>query len=426
MIDQDELLELSDIVEKINYNLFTEEINTNEKLLMILNKDSGLSPYSHEFVQGFQDPQVLSGFISAISSFIGEVTGKVHGHWKTVFGTDSLILVESGHWSIGVLVASKETIEIRSKLRRIIREFEDCFEFLRDIEGIQYVFSDFDSYIRRMFVDERITNRTVVTKIPEWRASLYKFDLPSTAFEVSKVLLGFQETATIDEIKETQNIGLEKIIEIISIASWNGIVKLTYVPSDDDILDLSEKASTILFNKSNPMGITSSCLRTVARFDGRTPLSRFYDEHIEQDKKSLLRQLGSLINTGLVQRISIEKRAVLLDECILSQLMEKGSSIVGSLLMKQYFDLVIDQGSTTHPRINRILLLDTMKVRCLLEESMTPDELDDMYDALEYVIKEISKYLSKSCSVSLSENLLKKIYDVCHKKWEPYLSDVII
>ena len=44
----------------------------NEKLVMIINKNSGLAPYSHEFSKGNLDPQVISGFISAMTSFMGK------------------------------------------------------------------------------------------------------------------------------------------------------------------------------------------------------------------------------------------------------------------------------------------------------------------------------------------------------------------
>lgn len=413
-------------IEPISFDSFEKSVCSNEKLLLLLNKETGLAPYSHEFIEGVQDPQILSGFVSAISSFMGEVTGKEHSQWTTVFDSDSIILVESGEWSVGVLVAAKETSEVRSKLRIVVREFEDCFEFLRDVEGIQNIFYDFDNYVRRVFIDERITNRTLVTKSPEWRNSLSIFNLPSIVFEVSKVLLGFEESTTVQEIAEFQNIRIEKVIETVSKAFWNGIVSLRYIPSDDDILALSEKASTILFRKSNPLKLSASCLSVVARLDGRTPLSQFINDTFIQDQELLLANLGSLINSGLVQRISVEKRFVLFNECILSHLVSKGASIVGSLAMNQYFGAVCVLGRSVHPWISRIVLSDGIHVTCVLEESMTPIDLDDMSDALEYFVEEIVKHLSKKCGILMVDRLLEKIRNECRRNWAPYLSNVVI
>lgn len=426
MIEHDGIINVSETTQEIDFDIFLESSDSNEKLLLILNRETGLAPYSHEFVEGFQDPQILSGFISAISSFMGEVTGKNHLQWKTVFGSDSIILVEGGEWSIGVLVASKETNEIRSKLRKIIREFEDCFEFLRDIEGIQNIFSDFDNYVRRTFVDDRVTNRTLVTKIPNWRNSISTFNLPSINFGTLKILLGFKESATVQEIAESQNIRIENVIEIVSQAFWNGMIRLTYIPSDDDILSLTEKALGILFSKSNPLNISSSFLRIVARFDGRTPFSQFINDALILDKESFLNTLGSLINSGLIQRISVEKRLVLFNECILSHLISKGTSIVGSRKMMQYFEAVSMHGSSIHPRVSRIVLVKNMHVMCILEETMTPSDLDDMFDALEYFIEEITKHLSRRTDAKVAENLIERIRKECRVSWIPYLTDLVI
>ncbi|MHA1136236.1 MAG: hypothetical protein ACTSSE_07100 [Candidatus Thorarchaeota archaeon] len=426
MIKQDEISELPEDTQEISTSLFPQKDSSNEKLLLILNKESGLAPYSHEFIEGFQDPQILSSFISAISSFMGEMTGQAQSQWKTVFGSDSVILVENGEWSVGVLVAAKETTEIRSKLRSTLREFEDCFEFLRDIEGIQNIFSDFDSYVRRIFVDERITDRTLITKIPEWRNCVSTLDLPSTIFEVVKILSGFKDSTTVEEIVKFHNMSIERVIEVTSIASWNRLVELTYIPSDNDILNLSDKASTMLFKKNNPLRLSTTCLRTIALFDGRTPLSQYIDTTDTQDKKLLFHHLGFLINRGLVQRISIEKRAVLFDECLLSNLVTKGAEIVGSRKMKQYFEQVYSQGCSMHPRVSRIILLDNMNVKCILEDSMTPDDLDDMFEALEYFIEKMTKHLTRAQGVRITENLIERIQKKCQAYWIPYLSDAVI
>ncbi|MHA2045042.1 MAG: hypothetical protein ACW99G_09625, partial [Candidatus Thorarchaeota archaeon] len=64
---------------------------SNERVLTVLNRLTGVSPYSHEFVPDSEDPQMLSGFISAMGNFMGEVTGTEEVQWKTVYGADSSI-----------------------------------------------------------------------------------------------------------------------------------------------------------------------------------------------------------------------------------------------------------------------------------------------------------------------------------------------
>ena len=425
MIERENTIESLEVAGRHIEGDYTLSINSNEKLLFILNGETGLAPYSHEFVRGFSDPQILSGFISAISNFISEATGSSSSQWKTVLGLDSIILVEGGKWAVGVLIAERETSELRSKLRNIVREFEDCFEFLRDVEGIQNIFSDFDDYVRRVFVDERVTSRSVVTKIPNWRNSLCSFDLPSAAFEVSKMLLGFGELTTIQEISEFLSVQNEKVIETISLAFWKGLVKLTYIPLSHDILALSEKASSILFRKNNPLMLPASCLKVVTRLDGRTSLSKILDCAGVQENE-VLESLGSLINDGFVQRISIERRLVLFNECILSNLVSNGASIVGIRSMKQFFEATISKDNFNHPWIGRVSISDDMHVQCFLEESMAPRDLDEMCDTLEFFIKEMTRRLSMVCGVPVVERLLHEIRTDCYEIWSSYLTDVVI
>lgn len=425
MIEQRKALDLSKANVEFDNIFHSDVVNSNEKLLLILNKDTGLAPYSHEFINGFQDPQVLSGFISALSSFLCEVTGSNSSQWKTVFGSDSIILVEGGDWSVGVLIAERETSELRSKLRSIVREFEDCFEFLRDVEGIENIFDDFNQYVRRVFVDERISSRAVVTKFCDWRNSLSNFALPSTAFQVSKVLLGFEKSSTIQEIAEFQKCTIEEVIAIVSTAYWHGLVKVNYIPLDHDILSLSEKASSIIFRKSNPLNLPASYLRIIARLDGRTPLSVITSNTIIRDQK-FLDILGSLINSGFVQRISIERRLVLFNECILSHLVFNGIKTVGKDTMKNFFETVSAMDDSFHPWSGRLALSDLMQINCVLEESMTPDDLDDMYETLEYFIEEITKLLFKRCGTKVVKRLINKVRSECREIWAPYFSDVVI
>jgi hypothetical protein len=427
MIEKNQVFHPQELVLEPNHDIYKSGNTFNEKLLMIVNKNSGLAPFTHEFVEGNQDPQVLSGFISAMSSFMGEITGDTQTQWKTAYGSNSILLVEGGEWSTGVLAASRETSEARSKLRRVVREFEECFEFLKDAEGThQSIFREFHHYVRREFVDERVTGRTVVMKNPAWRESMAKLDLPSEAFRISKVLLSFKEDTTVNEISEFHKLRLEEVIDIVSRACWHGMVNLKYVPCDDDILALSDKTSSFLFDKRNPMNLSSSSLSVIARLNGRKPLSYFLNDMIIQDLDLILSTLGTLVNKGFIQRISVEKRLVLLNECTLSKLVSKGANIIGRRKMKHDFESIRKRGVMSHPWVGRIILEDGMRVRSILEESMTPVDLDDMYDALDYFIKEMNECLSKRCGNRIAEMLLLKVRSQCNQAWTPYLSNVVI
>lgn len=427
MIDDNSFSSSINLTRDLYPEIVTNQFSSNEKLLFILHRHSGLAPYSHSFIEDSQDPQVLAGFVSAMASFMGQVSGEEQSNWKTVYGPDSILLVEGGEWSIGVLVASRETNEARSKLRSIVKEFEDSFEILKDSDGIDSsLFDDFDKFVRRVFVDERITGRTQVTKMYHWRPSLSRYRLPSTAFKVSKILLGFEETDSIENIAKFQKLPINEVIEIIAKAYWQGIVKLQYIPSDEDILALAEKAASIIFHKANPLAISGTTLSVISLLDGKSSLSNLTNDRIIQDQELLLAEIGLLINNGFIQRVAIERRLVLLNQCVLSNLVSRGSFKIGKQEMKSIFQTIQKQGRVYHPRISRIILTDEMYVKCILEESMTPVDLDDVYEALEYFIIEMIEHLSSKYGILTTDSLVKDARRASSRIWGPHLQNAVI
>lgn len=396
----------------------------NEKLLIILNKNSGLSLYSHEFRRSGIDSQVISGFISAMTSFMGFVMGKQQPRWKTVYGTDSVILVEAGEWTFGVLAVSRETYEARSMLSRVTAEFEECFKVLKNSDGIEgSAFRDFDRFVRMIFVDDRVTGKTLVLRRQEWRSLVSTFDLPSTSFIISKILSDYEEVQSVQEIAELHSLKIDDAIRNMSKAFWNGVVDLKFVPNDDDILVLSEGASSVLFQKTNPLQLTNESLKVLALFDGRTKLSHLMKDTNQSKKKRLLEDLGSLVDTGYIQRIPKEHLHALLNECILSVLMSKGALLVGRKRMGVLYDRICEEGSKSHPWINRIMLTNRMQVYCIFEYGSSFDILEDIIDTLDFFITELGQLLSKIIGEELVDRLLCSIRTSCTETWFPRIRE---
>jgi hypothetical protein len=400
---------------------------SNEKVLFILNKFTGLAPYSHEFVSGEQDPQILAGFISAMTSFMGELTGSEGARWKTEFGSGSTLLVEVGEWTTGVLAVSRETNEGRSKLRRVVMEFEDSFKYLKHDDAIESrLFKDFDQFVRRTFLGGRLTERSIILKNSNRYDASGQYESPSIAFKIAKLLHLTTSGQSLSEISEAQGLAMREVEGLVSRAIWKNAIYLSYVPSDDDILLTSEKSSGILLSRENPLRISLQTLRIVTALDGRTPLISIIEKQNLWTTSFVLYELGNLVNKGYLQRASIESRLLLVNECILSALVRACVKVRGSSDATNYFFTAQDRGIEMHPWVGRIKLQDNMAVRCQLDETMTPEDLDDMYEAVEFMIPEVAGQLSNDVGPLSAKYLLAGIRKRCRAIWSSYLMDIVV
>ncbi len=122
------------------------------RYLMILNKKSGIVMYSQAF-GGFEfDEDLVSGFLTAISSFGTEMSQK-ETTMKAIQYQDFEIIVEIGEYSRVALVLSGQVTEfLRSKLLKFIKEFEEVYkEDLEEWVGEISVLQDTNYLVYQIF-----------------------------------------------------------------------------------------------------------------------------------------------------------------------------------------------------------------------------------------------------------------------------------
>lgn len=399
---------------------------TNEKILFILNRNTGLAPYSHEFVYNMHDPNILSGFISAMTSFMGEVTGTTQKNWTTDFGEDTTLIVEGGEWAVAVLAVSKETNELRSKLKTILREFEDSFDKLRDADGIDGgYFVEFDHFVRRMFVLDRLTSRSIVLLGSDLSNRIESLEFPSLSSNFSKFVKSAQTGQTIEELSKKLKTPLDETMDFVSRIFWNNAIHINFVPSDIDILALTEGSLSLLLSSGNPLGVSIKTLQLIALLDGRTPLIDFIHNMNRADMQLILVELGDLVSKGYVHRIAIERRLILVHECVVNKIITDCRGILGRARIVELLQAAIETTIRIHPWIARIRISEELIIRMVLAENMTNQDLDAIYDALGSVINNLTKYLSadkKFEHLAVASKTAKKF---CYEKWAPYLSGII-
>jgi hypothetical protein len=246
-------------------------------------------------------------------------------------------------------------------------------------------------------------------KRPEYQTSELSFDLPSTTFNVLKVLGSIEGVHSIQEIADRLSSHTDDVIDYVSRAYWKNAVYLKHIPADYDILTPSDTALSVIFHKTNPLCLSDDSLNMIAQFDGRTQLSTLIKDVKIPKRNSLLLDLGELINRGFIQRISEECQVVLLNECILSNLTLRGYQIIGRERMKNLFDQIKEEGKKQYPWINRINLTDMMQSQCIFDSYSSTAVLNDIQDTLNFFIEELKHALSNLCGEDTIEKLLQSI-----------------
>lgn len=118
--------------------------------------DDGRGIFDYNFTQDYnQDPGIVSGMFSAITSFIKETT-KSQELLKTIDHGDITILLEYGKRIFGALfIKGKQASEVRSNLREFVNEFESKYaDALADWSGALIYFKDDHKLVENIFKEE--------------------------------------------------------------------------------------------------------------------------------------------------------------------------------------------------------------------------------------------------------------------------------
>ena len=87
--------------------------------LYIIKRDTGVCLYHKDFTESAFDPQLLSSFLVAMTSFFDEATRSVTSQARAFEGTHYKIIVEFGDWTLGAVSTKEDSAFARSKLKRL-------------------------------------------------------------------------------------------------------------------------------------------------------------------------------------------------------------------------------------------------------------------------------------------------------------------
>ena len=132
----------SEIAKEISVNLSTRFLDTiNIRQILIFHRITGTTLVSHAYVEETTDPDLISGFITAISAFEKELVGLTGGLEELKYKFIR-ILVDIGELTTAAVIVNGDYLP-SSRLLKNFREFRERFEleFQTDLEK-------FDGYVK--------------------------------------------------------------------------------------------------------------------------------------------------------------------------------------------------------------------------------------------------------------------------------------
>lgn len=407
---------------------------SNEKVLFLFNKLTGVAPYTHEFVAGGNDPHLLASFVSAMSNFMEEVLGSKQPHWRTEYGTNATLLVEEGEWVVGCLAVSRETNEARSKLRRIVKEFEESFAALKYDDFFEGgIFEEFDKFSSRTFLGDRLTENTRVWKAANWSEMIGMHNLPSTAFQNKKFLLELQDGLPIKSISNRSDVSYEKYMTLITQSVWNGATYLQYIPTMNDILSIPVGSISTILNTQNPLNLSINTMLVISSLTGLHPIKNYVELIESSHLNETLIELGMLTTQGFLQKITLEQSILLMNWCILKRLAKMCLRYIDAHKFEDLIQSIMQYSIIDHPWLGRVRISPEGTVSLELSPHMTPSDLDQVYEDIDFLIQCINmeikgnRWLEESFVQKLRKQLIRnkcKIKDIreeCSRIWMEYL-----
>jgi len=129
--------------------IFDDAINM--EYVLVIYKESGVSIFFKSMGLENVDPDLISGFISAISSF-GEKIELNESLTKMKYGDKSLLLADGKYIRVGIVLNDKGSELIRTNLKKFIDEFEERYaDTLPKWESSLMVFKDAGDLVDNIF-----------------------------------------------------------------------------------------------------------------------------------------------------------------------------------------------------------------------------------------------------------------------------------
>ncbi|UCH03962.1 MAG: hypothetical protein JSW05_10270 [Candidatus Thorarchaeota archaeon] len=344
----------------------------------IIKRDTGVCMYHHDFVESDFDPDLLSSFLVAMTSFFDEATSSITSRARAFEGTDHKIIVEFGEWTLGAVAAVEDTEDVRTRMRRLLDAFEDQFALLRWVELDLAVYTRFERNVVEEFVRDQIAPETQMELKDHW-------EFYTSRPDVISFLKLIPEKCTVQEAAEFLEVPLELAMNMAAEAYWEKAISITESAKPDDIY----QTTSLSHSKEEVDGISPDTAKALSELDGQTPLSIAAERVKTADLRRFLDDIAVLAHRRTVERVSPSQATMVLYTSVLQELLSRCATILGVKPARGVFLKARNEMEEAHSWLVYVGLEEGIDVEvksslisATIRGSITPESISEGFGAL--------------------------------------------
>lgn len=191
--------------------------------LFIINRN-GVPLFIKTYASSKVEPNLVSGFLTAVSSFIREISPEQKGALKSIDAEDMKIMLESGEDIVCALLVDYEDKLSREALRAVVERFEEKYkDKLKSWDGNVAIFDAFEEDIEKIL----------------WVLTLKPYHIPVLKKRVEEdvkisrdfwpLFASIDGRKTIEEVAREAGISVEEAIARIKDLAKRGLVDVDIV-----------------------------------------------------------------------------------------------------------------------------------------------------------------------------------------------------
>jgi len=350
------------------------EINS----LYIIKKDTGIALYHKDFTESGFDPQLLSSFLVAMTSFFDEATRSVTSQARAFEGAEYKIIVEFGEWTLGAISTKEDSVLIRDKLKRMIHRFEEQFNVLRWVDIDLAIHTRFEASVIDEFVRDQIHPETIMAVRPEWE---YYSKRP----DVISFLRLIPSICSVRDAAEFLEVPIEVALNIAAEALWENAITVNNPVKPGDIYQATALTGTAESDET----LSPGSAKVLTEIDGETPLSIAAERLRTSDLKGFLDDVALLEKRKMIELVTPSHAVAVRYAAALQSLLRNSAKIVGLNAMRKVFFASRNELVGNYPYLAYLQLEEGVDIEmrssltaATIKGTIGPDVLSDGFRAI--------------------------------------------